>query len=67
MTIPETATARTKAANHARQQATRDKLDRIEATLRTMRRERTTVTYPAVARRAQSRAPSSTRTPTPRT
>lgn len=52
MTIPDAATPRTLAANHARQQATRDKLDRIEATLRTMCRERTTVTYPAVARRA---------------
>jgi galactokinase len=40
------------AANHARQQATRDKLDRIEAALRTMRRERATITYAAVARRA---------------
>jgi hypothetical protein len=52
MTIPDRGTLRTMAANHARQQATRDKLDRIEATLRTMRRERTTITYPAIARRA---------------
>ena len=52
MTIPDRGTLRTMAANHARQQSTRDKLDRIEATLRTMRRERTTITYPAVARRA---------------
>jgi hypothetical protein len=52
MTIPDRGTLRTMAANHARQQATRDKVDRIEATLRTMRRERTTITYPAVARRA---------------
>ncbi|MEX5709089.1 DUF6262 family protein [Parafrankia sp. FMc6] len=52
MTIPEAGTARTTAANQARQQATRDKLARIEATLRTLRRERTPVTYPAVARRA---------------
>ncbi|WP_199180314.1 DUF6262 family protein [Verrucosispora sp. ts21] len=43
---------RTMAANHARQQSTRDKLERIEVTLRTMRRERTPITYPAVARRA---------------
>ncbi|NJP33746.1 DUF6262 family protein [Micromonospora thermarum] len=52
MAIPDHGTLRTMAANHARQQSTRDKLDRIEATLRTMRRERTTITYPAVARRA---------------
>ncbi|MCK9904545.1 hypothetical protein CC117_30910 [Parafrankia colletiae] len=52
MTNSEAGTARTTAANQARQQATRDKLDRIEATLRTLRRERTPVTYPAVARRA---------------
>ena len=45
-------TLRTLAANHARQQSTRDKLDRIETALRTMRRERTTITYPAVAGRA---------------
>ncbi|GAA4729965.1 DUF6262 family protein [Phytohabitans rumicis] len=52
MTIPDPGTQRTEAANHARQQSTRNKLDRIEATLRTMHRERTPVTYPAVARRA---------------
>jgi hypothetical protein len=52
MTNPDAGTLRTMAANHARQQSTLDKLDRIEATLRTMRRERTPVTYPAVARRA---------------
>lgn len=52
MTTPDRGTLRTMAANHARQQATRDKLDRIEAALRTMRRERATITYPAVARRA---------------
>jgi hypothetical protein len=52
MTIPNRGTLRTQAANRARQQSTRDKLDRIEATLRTMRRERSPITYPAVARRA---------------
>jgi hypothetical protein len=52
MTIPDRGTLRTMAANQARQQSTRDKLDRIEATLRTMRRERTTITYPAIAHRA---------------
>ncbi|WP_327031721.1 DUF6262 family protein [Micromonospora ureilytica] len=40
------------AANQARQQSAREKLERIEATLRDMRRERTSITYPAVARRA---------------
>jgi hypothetical protein len=43
---------RTAAANHARQQSIRDKLAHIDATLRTIRRERTAITYPAVARRA---------------
>ncbi len=52
MSTPDPAAPRTMAANQARQQSTRDKLERIEATLRTMRRERTAVTYPAVARRA---------------
>jgi chromosome segregation ATPase len=52
MSIPELTASRTVAANQARQQSTRDKLERIETTLRTMRRERTPVTYPAVARRA---------------
>lgn len=52
MTISEPGTPRTLAANQARQQATREKLERIETTLRTMRRERTPITYPAVARRA---------------
>jgi hypothetical protein len=44
--------ARTQAANHARRQSTRDKLQRVDTTLRTMRRERTPITYPAVAARA---------------
>jgi hypothetical protein len=44
--------ARTAAANRARQQITRDKLQRIDMALRSMRRERTTVTYAAVAARA---------------
>jgi hypothetical protein len=52
MTTPATAAPRTLAANQARQQDTRDKLDRIEAALRTMRRERTAITYPGIARRA---------------
>jgi len=43
---------RTAAANHARQQSIRDKLAHIDATLRTIRRERTAITYPAVVRRA---------------
>jgi hypothetical protein len=52
MTNLDAGTARTTAANQARQQATRDKLTLVEATLRTLRRERTPVTYPAIARRA---------------
>ena len=44
MTATDRGTLRTTAANHARHQATRDKLDRIEAALRTLRRERTTIT-----------------------
>jgi hypothetical protein len=47
-----TGTARTHAANRARQQSTRDKLQRVDTALRTMRRERTPLTYPAVAARA---------------
>jgi predicted nucleic acid-binding Zn-ribbon protein len=50
MTVPSR--PRTLAANQARQQGTRLKLDQIEKTLRQMRREHTPVTYPAVARRA---------------
>jgi hypothetical protein len=52
MTVPEPTASRTVAANQARRRSIRDKLERIESTLRTMRRERTPVTYPAVARRA---------------
>ncbi|MET7394267.1 DUF6262 family protein [Dactylosporangium sp. NPDC005572] len=52
MSVPEPAAPRTVAANQARRQSTLDKLERIETTLRTIRRERTPVTYPAVARRA---------------
>ncbi|ETA01217.1 hypothetical protein CcI156_17650 [Frankia sp. CcI156] len=52
MTNLDAGVARTTAANQARQQATRDKLTRVEATLRTLRRERIPITYPAVARRA---------------
>lgn len=44
---------RTLAANQARQQGTRLKLHLIEEALSQMRRERTPVTYPAVARRAR--------------
>jgi hypothetical protein len=52
MTTTTAATPRTQAANQARQRSTRDKLERIDTTLRAMRRERTTITYPAVAARA---------------
>lgn len=52
MTTIGTGTARTEAANRARQYSTRDKLQRVDTTLRTMRRERTPITYPAVAARA---------------
>jgi hypothetical protein len=52
MTTPAPAAPWTLAANQARSQSTRDKLDRIESALRTMRRERAAITYPAVARRA---------------
>lgn len=52
MTTISAGAARTQAANRARQQGTRDKLDRIDTTLRAMRRERTPITYPAVAARA---------------
>lgn len=52
MTIPDRGMLRTQAANRVRQQSTGDKLGRIEVTLRTMRQERSTITYPAVARRA---------------
>lgn len=44
--------ARTRAANHARQQATETKLDLLRETLRTMQRDRIPITYPAVARRS---------------
>lgn len=44
--------ARTAAATRARRCATQDKLRRVEETLTRMRREKTPVTYPAVARRA---------------
>jgi hypothetical protein len=50
MTAP--AQPRTLAANQARQQGTRLKLHLIEEALSQMRRERTPITYPAVARRA---------------
>lgn len=43
---------RTRAAIHARQQATETKLDRLRDTLRTMQRDRIPITYPAVARRS---------------
>lgn len=43
---------RTSAANQARQEKTRRKLQRIEETLTRMRRQHTPVTYPAVASRA---------------
>lgn len=49
MTAP--ARPRTLAANQARQQGTRVKLELVEEALCQMRRERTPVTYPAVARR----------------
>ncbi|MEU1756000.1 DUF6262 family protein [Micromonospora matsumotoense] len=52
MSNTDAGAARTAAANHARQQSTRDKLQRIDTALRSMRRERTTVTYAAVAARA---------------
>jgi hypothetical protein len=45
-------TSRTRAANQARRLATQDKLQRIQEALRRLRRERTQVTYPAVAQRA---------------
>ncbi|MGC4808901.1 DUF6262 family protein [Micromonospora sp. DT228] len=48
-----TPTPRTAAANHARQASTRDKLRRVEQALKVIRRERSAVTYPAVARRAE--------------
>ncbi|MGI5149311.1 DUF6262 family protein [Plantactinospora sp. CA-294935] len=48
----QTTATRTQAANRARQQNTRGKLERIDMTLRTMRRERIPITYPAVAARA---------------
>jgi chromosome segregation ATPase len=50
VTVP--AQPRTLAANQARQQGTRLKLELMEEALRQMRREHTPVTYPAVARRA---------------
>lgn len=43
---------RTLAANQARQLRTQDKVQRVEETLKRMRRERVPVTYPSVARRA---------------
>ncbi|MGI5243117.1 DUF6262 family protein [Dactylosporangium sp. CA-139066] len=52
MSTPDPAAPRTAAANQSRRQSTGDKLERIDTTLRTMRRERTPITYPAVARRA---------------
>ncbi|MEV4709674.1 DUF6262 family protein [Actinoplanes sp. NPDC049316] len=52
MTATGTGVARTEAANRARQQNTHDKLQRVDTALRSMRRERTPITYPAVAARA---------------
>ena len=50
MSVPEPAAPRAVVANQACRQSTRDKLERIETTLRTMRRERAPVIYPAGAR-----------------
>ncbi len=52
MTFVQAYRQRTAAANQVRQQGTCRKLERIEATLRTMQRDGTRITYPAVARRA---------------
>jgi hypothetical protein len=53
MTVPDVATVRTAAANSARRHATEDKLRCVQEALKHLRREKATVTYPAVARRSR--------------
>ncbi|MFI6458646.1 DUF6262 family protein [Streptosporangium amethystogenes] len=47
-----TPSSRTNAANQARHQSTEDKLQRVQDAISQLRKEKSTITFPAVARRA---------------